>query len=181
MKFVDKKIIIGVIVLILGAIVLKKMFWVSEAPIPTVENNTIETNSTVFGTGTLEAEEIVILAPKTTAKIQNLYADEGDMVHAGQVLAVMEPSELTAALHEGEASIAKSRSQLSAAKASLKDLKAKAHLTDQTLERYKELLKGGFVTQAEYDSAYASAQSASALLCLALPRCPFMPIQAAIP
>ncbi|MFZ2889337.1 efflux RND transporter periplasmic adaptor subunit [Sulfuricurvum sp.] len=164
MKFADKKIIIGLIVLILGAIVLKKMFWVSEVPVPTVEKSTIETNSTVFGTGTLEAEEIVILAPKTTVKIQNLYADEGDMVHAGQLLAVMEPSELSAALHEGEASIAKSRSQLSAAKAALKDLKAKAHLADQTLERYRELLKGGFVTQAEYDSAYASAQSASAQL-----------------
>lgn len=165
MKFADNKILIGVIFLVLGTIVvLKKTVWMSEAQLPAVEKQSIETNNTIFGTGTLEAEEIVILAPKTTAKIQNLYADEGDAVHAGQVLAVMEPSELSAQLHEGEAAIAKSRTQLSVAKAALKDLKAKAHLADQTLERYRELLKGGFVTQAEYDGAYASAQSASAQL-----------------
>lgn len=118
----------------------------------------------VSGVGTIEAKEIVVLAPKTTSKIQALFADEGDVIQEGQVLAKMEISELRGNLQESTATIAKSHAQLGSQKAIIEDLKAKKNLADTTLSRYTTLLKGGFVTQAEFDSAQATSQSAAAQL-----------------
>jgi HlyD family secretion protein len=118
----------------------------------------------VSGVGTIEAKEIVVLAPKTTSKIQELFADEGDVVQEGQVLAKMGISELRGNLQESSATIEKSRSQMESQKAIIEDLKAKKNLADSTLARYTALLKGGFVTQAEFDSAQAVSRSADAQL-----------------
>ncbi|MFH0710846.1 MAG: efflux RND transporter periplasmic adaptor subunit [Pseudomonadota bacterium] len=118
----------------------------------------------VSGVGTIEAKEIVVLAPKTTSKLAELFADEGDVIREGQVLAKMEISELRGNLQESTATIAKSRAQMASQNAIIEDLKAKKALADTTLSRYTTLLKGGFVTQAEFDSAQAGAQSAAAQL-----------------
>jgi len=80
------------------------------------------------------------------------------------VLAKMEISELRGNLQESTATIAKSHAQLGSQKAIIEDLKAKKNLADTTLSRYTTLLKGGFVTQAEFDSAQAISKSATAQL-----------------
>jgi HlyD family secretion protein len=118
----------------------------------------------LIGTGTLEAKNVVIIAPKTTARILSLHADEGDSVRAGQVLAQMEPSEIEAALNESRAGIEKSRAQHSAQNALIGDLQARYELSDANLKRYASLHKEGFVTQAEYDSAVAAQKSAASQL-----------------
>lgn len=149
------------IALITGLIITKKMT-------NSVENSTLAVtklpDTTIYANGTLEAKEIVVLAPKTTSKLQKVFVDEGDTVGEGQVLAKMEISDLAGSQNESRASIAKSTSSLASQKAAIDDLKAKKTLADITLERYTKLLKGGFVTQAEYDSANAAASSAKAQL-----------------
>ena len=42
---------------------------------------------TVFGTGTLEAKTRVAISPQNTGLLVKLYADQGDTVKAGQLLA----------------------------------------------------------------------------------------------
>ncbi|MCK9372227.1 MAG: efflux RND transporter periplasmic adaptor subunit [Sulfuricurvum sp.] len=152
------------VALIAGAVIVKKVILPKAAPVVAETNTTVRAANTIHGVGTLEAKEIVILAPKTTAKLQALYADEGDAVQANQVLATMEISELRGNLQESAASIAKSRSQFAASKAVIEDLEAKKSLSDTTLSRYGTLLSGGFVTQAEFDAAQAAQRSASAQL-----------------
>lgn len=154
------------IALIGGVVVAKKAIFPKTAPSP-VSPALEKPLTAIHGVGTLEAKEIVVLAPKTTSKLQALYADEGDVVKADQVLAKMEISELRGYIQESTASIAKSRSQLAASKAVIEDLEAKKNLADTMLSRYSTLLKGGFVTQAEVDAASASARSASAQLAAA--------------
>lgn len=150
-----------VIVLIGASVITKKVILSKPAPITTapILNKPQEH---IYGVGTLEAKEIVVLAPKTTAKLQELYADEGDKVNTNQILAKMEISELRGTLQESAAALAKSRSQLVASKTIIDDLRAKKMLADATLERYTALLKGGFVTQAEFDTAQANSRSANA-------------------
>jgi len=118
----------------------------------------------VNGVGTLEAKEIILLAPKSTSKIGALYVDEGDHVKRGAVLARMELSDLAGNKIESAALIDKSRSQMGSQKALIDDLTAKKELSDATLKRYRTLIKGGFVTQAELDGAEAQARSANALM-----------------
>lgn len=123
-----------------------------------------KSQETISGVGTLEAKEIIVLAPKSTSQIAALYADEGDLVRKGAVLAQMEPSELAGNQTESRAMIAKSRAQMASQKALIEDLRAKKELADATLHRYQSLIKGGYVTQSELDGAQASARSAHALL-----------------
>lgn len=146
-----------------GALITTKIYLPKLTPVPIIVKIPSSMN-TINGIGTLEAKEVVVLAPKTTSKIEFLYADEGDAVREGQVLAKMEISELRGNLQESTASIAKSRSQLVSQRAIIDDLEAKKSLADITLTRYKTLLGGGFVTQAEFDTAQAGARSATAQL-----------------
>lgn len=118
----------------------------------------------ISGVGTLEAKEMILLAPKSTAKIGSIFADEGEHVRKGAVLARMELSELAGNKAESIAVIEKSRSQMAVQKGVIDDLQAKKELADATLERYRTLFKGGYVTQAELESVQASSRSAHALV-----------------
>lgn len=161
----NKPLIIGILLAVVGgALIYKKVILPKNTSVVVDTNRSQESSSIIHGVGTLEAKEIVVLAPKTTAKLQELYADEGDRVQSGQVLAKMEISELEGNVLESTASIAKSRSQLAVSKAVITDLEAKKLLADATLARYTTLLKGGFVTQAEFDGAQTGSRSAAAQL-----------------
>ncbi|MDD5159063.1 MAG: efflux RND transporter periplasmic adaptor subunit [Sulfuricurvum sp.] len=159
-----KPIFIGVgIAAVIGGVVYTKMHLSKTTP-ELVTPNKEKPIESVSGVGTLEAKEIIILASKSTAKISALYADEGDRVRKGEVLARMELSELAGNQAESGALIDKSHAQMASQKALIEDLKAKKDLADTTLKRYQSLSKGGYVTQAELDSADATARSAHALL-----------------
>lgn len=116
----------------------------------------------VNGVGTLEAKEVITISPKNASTVGTVYADEGDHVAKGARLAQMELSDLAGVQLQNSAMVEKSRSQLASQKAAIEDLSAKKTLADTTLARYKNLSKGGFVTQAELDTATASAKSANA-------------------
>jgi len=165
MTFANNKkwLILGAVLIGIGVLAYNKIYLPKTSQNSTPPPAKIEL-TTVSGVGTIEAKEIVVLAPKTTSKLGALFADEGDVIRQGQVLAKMEISELRGNLQESTANIAKSRAQMASQTAIIEDLKAKKSLADMTLNRYTTLLKGGFVTQAEFDSAQAGAQSAAAQL-----------------
>jgi len=123
-----------------------------------------ELNTTIFGVGSVEAKEVIVLAPKITAKIGSLFSDEGDKAHKGKVLAILEPSDLASSKEEAEAGLNKSKAQYDAQIAQLEDVKAKDILAQITHERYANLAKKGFVSQAELDQTIAAAKSAKAAL-----------------
>ncbi len=157
----NKKVVsIAAAVAIAAAVVVIKT---QSSPTQT-EPKSVVPSPPLIGTGTLEAKNVVIIAPKTTGRILSLHADEGDSVRAGQLLAQMEPSEIEAALNESRAGIEKSRAQREAQNALIGDLQARYDLSDANLKRYATLHKEGFVTQVEYDSAVATQKSAAAQL-----------------
>jgi len=158
----NKYVWIGLVAFVVAVVVVYAKLQAQK--IPDVIVNKAPKTTLVSAVGTIEAKEIVVLAPKTTSKLEELFADEGDMIREGQVLAKMEISELRGNLQESSANIAKSRSQMASQNAIIEDLKARKNLADTTLARYTTLLKGGFVTQAEFDSAQAVSQSAAAQL-----------------
>ena len=89
------------------------------------------------------------------------YADIGDSVHQGQVLARIETPEL-------DAQLAAARAQLKAAEAQVLARKAEAELSKSTYERWRDSPKGVVSEQereekhAAYDSAMARLKSAEA-------------------
>ncbi|MFA6188684.1 MAG: efflux RND transporter periplasmic adaptor subunit [Sulfuricurvum sp.] len=161
----DKKkpILAGALILIAIAFVASLMRTPKTAEAPNSAQTQVPANQ-VNGVGTLEAKEVITISPKNASTVGTVYADEGDHVIKGARLAQMELSELAGAQLQNSAIVEKSRAQMASQKALIEDLRAKKVLADATLTRYKNLSKGGFVTQAELDSAQASAQSANAAL-----------------
>jgi len=121
-----------------------------------------DVNETAFGVGTVEAKETIVLAPKTTAKVLSLFADQGETVTKGKLLAIMDPSDLLASKEEASMAMKKSQMSLFSQQSLLKDLEAKYHLAHTTLTRYQHLISEGFVAQAELDAAFSAEQSAKA-------------------
>jgi RND family efflux transporter MFP subunit len=89
------------------------------------------------------------------------FADIGDTVHKGQVLALIETPDL-------DAQLAAARAQLNAAHAQVESRKAEAEFARTTYDRWRESPKGVVSEQereqkhAEYDSAIAHLKSAEA-------------------
>ena len=163
----DKKRPVMVGALILIAIAIIASLIKTPAPkTPEVSNDAQmqASSNQVNGVGTLEAKEVITISPKNASTVGTVYADEGDHVAKGARLAQMELSELSGAKLQNSAIVEKSRSQMASQKALIEDMKAKKVLADTTLARYKNLSKGGFVTQAELDTAITSAQSANSAL-----------------
>lgn len=155
-----KRVAGGVVVVLVAAIAIT--VYIKKHSFETINPTVSELNVTLFGVGSVEAKEVILLAPKTTAKIGSLYADEGDSVQKGKALALLEPSDLSASKEEAQAGLARSKAQYSVQLAQLDDAKAKEALAQITLERYTNLAKKGFVSQAELDTASAAAKSAKA-------------------
>lgn len=119
-------------------------------------------NETVFGVGTVEAKELMIIASKTPAKVASIFADQGDEVAQNKILATMDNLELTASKEEALMALQKSKLSYDAQKTLLADVNAKYTLAKITLKRYQNLARDGFLAQSELDSATATHQSAQA-------------------
>lgn len=156
-----KSILAGALLLVAIALITSSL---KNTPPKAAESLAQADKNHVNGIGTLEAKEIITISPKNPSKISAVYADEGDQVSKGERLAQMELSELAGVQIQSSAAIEKSRAQVASQKALIDDLKAKQALADATLTRYKNLIKGGFVTQAELDGVQTASKSADAAL-----------------
>ena len=129
--------------------------------------------------GNIDIREIQ-LAFQDGGRILNLNVDEGDRVHSGQVVAVLDPvrfqwevskitGEMTAQarvldrLRRGSRpqEVAKAQAGVAAAQANLKE-------AELTLSRKKSLILTNHISQQEVDNATASVQTSSAALKLAV-------------
>ncbi len=115
--------------------------------------------------GRLEADEIDI-ATKFPGRISKLLADEGDLVKAGQVVAVMDTQDLQASLGKAAAVVLQSARALEAARANLVQQQTEVLLARQQLERTRFLVPKGFATkevldqrQQHMDAAVAARRS----------------------
>ena len=155
--------------LILLALLLAGTFFYIKVYLPKITFISVSTticdiNETVFGVGSIEAKEVVILAPKTTTKVKSLFFDQGDIVSKNQILALMDPSDLIASKNEALMSLQKSKTTHLAQQSLIKDLQAKYDLAHKTLLRYQHLSTEGFIAQAELDNAISTEQSLKAQL-----------------
>ena len=138
---------------------------------------------TVDVTGSLLAWEEVILNTSIPGTVARLLVDLGDRVRAGQVVAELDPRELTLGLAQADAGLgaardglARARAQAEAAHAQLQQVResrrsleaglnrsrAALEETRVNLERMRTLVKGALVAQRELDVARTQYESALA-------------------
>ena len=79
----------------------------------------------IFGIGTVEARRSWMVGPTVAGRVLSVKVDVGDSVKAGQLLAEMDPVDLTQRLAALDASLARAGSAQAAAQAQLLDAKAR--------------------------------------------------------
>lgn len=115
------------------------------------------------GNGRIEAEQIDI-ATRTPGRVERILVGEGDLVGAGQVLAVMDTRELAAQLSRAEADVARAQSQVEEVKALIAQRRAELALAEEELARALELAGRGVTSQAVADQQVTRKASAVATL-----------------
>jgi len=112
--------------------------------------------------GYVVAQRKAAVASKVTGRLISLSVEEGSRVTAGQVIARLENEDVLATRNQAEAN-------LNAVRQNLEQMKAELHDATLSLNRNKDLIGQGFVSQSEYDSsearykkAYASVAAAEA-------------------
>jgi HlyD family secretion protein len=120
-----------------------------------------------WGNGRLEADEIDI-DTKFAGRIAKLFGDEGDMVTAGQLVALMDTRDLEASLKKAQATVSQAQRTLDEAQANLEQQQTQVKLAKQELDRANALVPKGYATVELLDqrrqqmNAAMSAQDAAA-------------------
>lgn len=117
----------------------------------------------VIATGTIQPAETVVVQPQIEGQAtEELFAEIGDKVEAGQVLArlsdsalTLQRSQLVASLAAGEAGVAQARAQVAEADAALAE-------AIRNRDRARELGDRGTIPQATLDDAESQATIAQA-------------------
>ncbi len=129
-------------------------------PVPVVAVQQLEIQGQVHGPGTVQSRVPVTVSAKITGILEKLYADQGDRVQKGQLLAELDAIELRA--REAAAHAAKNRAQrdLARAQADLGKARANLGLAQSNYQRDLEVFKPGYISQAAFDTTKAQLKVA---------------------
>ena len=114
-----------------------------------------------WSNGRLEADEIDI-ATKFPGRVAEIMVDEGDMVHAGQVVARMDTRDVEAQLAQANAGVQQAEYNVTAARAALDQQRTLLILAAQDLQRALFLLPKGFETRQVVDQRQQAVSGATA-------------------
>ena len=96
--------------------------------------------------------------------VQELLADQGDLVTKGQVLAVLDRSMLDTQLAQADANRAQAEASIAQVAAQITDAEIGVRQASESLQRARELQKKGIAAQSQLDNAVNAYDSAVAQL-----------------
>ncbi|MCU0872200.1 MAG: efflux RND transporter periplasmic adaptor subunit [Pirellulaceae bacterium] len=140
------------------------VYWLKFSPVP-VREHRIETGeivAEVMGTGTLEARVKSTVSPKIAGRIEQLLADQGDHVQAGQLLFTLDDAELKQQVEIAQADIASAQAALDRLEADRAQAAAILEQARQSDERVKKLVAREVATAEESDKATEALSVAQA-------------------
>lgn len=143
------------VALLLGGVFYQKVY----TPKATFETTQLQkTDFPVWlkGIGELDAQFIYRLGFPVTGRVMELYVDQGDSVNSKQLLAKQDDTELNAALAEVEAIHAKTRLEITSTQREIELNQEQYDLSKLTYDRYQKMIKGGNISQAQFDQAKSS-------------------------
>lgn len=116
----------------------------------------------VYISGTLVPKEEILVYPLVSGStIETLLVDVGDKIKAGQVLATLNDSTLTAQLAQARAEYARAVASVSQARNQIASAKAGQTQAETEFDRATVLRRNGSGTQAALDQATANKQTAA--------------------
>jgi len=160
MRLSGRKKAVGVAIGIFIIILLGyRVFWY-RPPVTVIVVKKVEIQGKVHGPGTVQSKVGVTVSTKITGILEKLYADQGSRVKKGQLLAELDTSELKARAASAKAAENRARHDLNRAKAALQKSEANLVLAQSNYRRNLELLKPGYISQADFDTTKAALKVA---------------------
>lgn len=115
--------------------------------------------------GSLIAREEILVSPEVDGfRVVALYADEGDTVKKGAVLARLASEQLDAQVAQNAAALARADAAIAQAKSVITQAAAQAKEAKAQLVRAQPLRKSGFLSQTVYDQRESAARTTEAQL-----------------
>jgi len=105
------------------------------------------------GIGSVGANHIYQVTAQSGGEIEKLYFDEGDWVKKGDLLLSIDGVDLPFVYDEAKIAYKKASLEVESLQSNLASLKSQKSLIELTYNRYKNLIRDGFISQAEYDKA----------------------------
>ncbi|MDR3566908.1 MAG: efflux RND transporter periplasmic adaptor subunit [Syntrophobacteraceae bacterium] len=150
----------GVVIAALIVIFAVYRVFLYRLPVAVVLVKKAQIRDIVEGPGTVQSKVPVALSARITGILEKLYADQGDRVKRGQVLADLDSAELRH--REAAARWAQSRAQrdLARAKADLVKSQASLLLAQSNYQRDLEVFTPGYISAAAFDITKAALRVA---------------------
>ena len=124
-----------------------------------------EVRDLVIVTGSFVAREEVLISPEVDGlAIVEILAEEGDRVGAGQVLARLNRAMLDVQLAQNAAQIARAEASIAQSNASIAEATATKSLSDQQLQRTRQLQTSGVASNDQLDQRLSASRAAAARL-----------------
>ena len=156
MKISRKKIIIGVVVvLVLAAVAVANLRFRRTNAI-TVEAEGIKKHrleAIVSASGKIQPKRSVNISADTMGRVVDLAVEEGQNVKKGQFLLQIDPRNLQTRVASGEAGVQASQAQLDQMRVALESARSGLKLAQDNLNRQRELWKQGLTTKENLDRA----------------------------
>lgn len=148
-RYIKTIIKVAIILFIAGTLFY---FWkLAPVKVPTYEVKVSSIQETVFGTGTLEGKTRLAVSPQETGMIKKLYADQGDLVKAGTLLAEMDSEDIVQQLKIAEAELAVAKAALLRIDAEIRSAKADLEYAETMFKRSEKLLSSNAESRSTYD------------------------------
>ena len=147
---------IGILIIILLGY---RLVWY-KPPVPVIAVKQVEIQGRVHGPGTVQCKVPVTVSPKIAGILEKLYADQGDRVRKGQLLAELDALELKARAAAAHAARSRAQRDLARSQADLVKAQANLGLARSNYQRDLEVFKPGYISQASFDTTKAQLRVA---------------------
>ena len=147
-------------ILLAALVIVLKMTVLSAPRVKVAAVQRHDLTSQVYGNGTVEAKVVVGVSSKITGRILELYADQGDLVRRGQLLARLENEDLLHQQRQSEAGVSRSAASLAVEQANLEKARAYLALAENNARRFKSLAERNLVSKLEAEQHETTRQVA---------------------
>jgi HlyD family secretion protein len=138
------------------------VYWMAFSPVTVhpycIERGTIVAE--VMGTGTLEARVKSTISPKISGRIEEIFADQGDRVKAGQPLVRLNDEELKRQVEIAEAGVTTAKAAIERLNADKRSALASAEQAKRERDRGQRLNAGNAISSSEFEKSIETAATA---------------------
>jgi HlyD family secretion protein len=133
------------------AFVVLKLTLLSPPSVRLVTVANRDLTAQVYGNGTVEAKVVVDVSSKITGRIVALFADQGDHVQPGRLVAKLEDEDVGQQALQAEALVKRASATLLVEEANLRKARSNAELAKHNAARFKMLADRDLIPQIDSD------------------------------